>query len=387
MNCMSYTASKFHLILCLSLAVYTVHLQLKSFNDNKDTSSVLYKSIIAEENDVYPTWSVCFQFWYGKSFTLDSGSGGQQEITSYMYWKMLMGEANITSNFSGVEYDESITNFMGWLVGAQFDGKDIWSSDSDNVSSIPFDVAYQDPDRKCFTKKDGIKVGKKRNYDRIALNLYSVVYEPVFIQYYFHQAGQLIKQLAVEFVYELDQSEGLNLIQIYQEKEYTPQKEIQVTQVEILNKRPGANIPCDPDLVNEDMTIIREIIMLVGCIPAYWKRFAALDGSLKYHVPCDEKEQFKKLSSFLPKYGTGNYFAEKTQHLYMQPCKETKAVVRSESTKLVSPRPYVSPTVTYVTEVYKSITNEQAFSSHDLWSQIGGCIGIFLGYSLLQVTQ
>ena len=193
----------------------------------------------------------------------------------------------------------------------------------------------------------------------------------------------------MEFVYELGQVEGLNLIQIYQEKEYTPQKEIQVTQVEILNKRPGANIPCDPDLVNEDMTIIREIIMLVGCIPAYWKRFAVLDGSLKDRVPCDKKEQFKMLSGFLPDYGLGNYFAEHTQHLYMQPCKETRAVVRSVTSNPSSPGHMgvsVYIMITYVAEVYKSITNEQAFSSHDLWSQIGGCIGIFLGYSLLQVT-
>ena len=41
--------------------------------------------------------------------------------------------------------------------------------------------------------------------------------------------------------------------------------------------------------------------------------------------------------------------------------------------------------IDYGTDVYKSITNKRAFSGQDLWSDIGGFVGIFLGFSLLQV--
>ena len=378
MNCMSYAASKFYLILCVSLAVYTVHLQFQSFHENKDTSSVLYKSFTAQEEDEYPTWSVCFQSFFG--------SGGVFGEDNRPYWLMMLGKTNTTSDFASVEYDDIVQNFLGSLSSVEFDGKEIWSYDSDNFSSIPFDVVYQDPNQICFTKNDGINVGKKRNYDRIHIGLNDVSSGGVAVQYYLHQAGQLMKQLEAEFVFELGYSDGYQLRKSYEETGWIPQKEIQVFQVEILNKRPSSNTPCNPELVNEDMAIIREIIMQVGCIPMYWERFAAHDGRLKGHTLCDKKEQFERLLSFLPHYETGNHFAEKTQHLYTQPCKETRTVVRSLQDVSYGCGAHLCPKITYITEVYKLIANEQAFGGSDLWSQLGGCIGIFLGYSLLQVA-
>ena len=38
------------------------------------------------------------------------------------------------------------------------------------------------------------------------------------------------------------------------------------------------------------------------------------------------------------------------------------------------------------TEEFLEIVNNQAYTEYDLWSQIGGIIGIFLGQSILQVT-
>ena len=35
---------------------------------------------------------------------------------------------------------------------------------------------------------------------------------------------------------------------------------------------------------------------------------------------------------------------------------------------------------------YLEIVNNEAYTEYDLWSQIGGIVGIFLGYSILQVT-
>ena len=35
---------------------------------------------------------------------------------------------------------------------------------------------------------------------------------------------------------------------------------------------------------------------------------------------------------------------------------------------------------------FLEIANNVAYPEYDLWSQIGGIVGIFLGYSILQVT-
>ena len=44
-------------------------------------------------------------------------------------------------------------------------------------------------------------------------------------------------------------------------------------------------------------------------------------------------------------------------------------------------------TLQYQTESYRETINNLAFDMATLWSQIGGFIGMFLGFSLLQVPQ
>ena len=43
--------------------------------------------------------------------------------------------------------------------------------------------------------------------------------------------------------------------------------------------------------------------------------------------------------------------------------------------------------IKYLDNKFQEIVNEKAFSFEMFWSSIGGFIGIFLGYSLLQVPQ
>ena len=44
-------------------------------------------------------------------------------------------------------------------------------------------------------------------------------------------------------------------------------------------------------------------------------------------------------------------------------------------------------TINYLVDEYQLIRNSRAFGFESLWSQIGGVVGIFLGYSLLQVPM
>ena len=43
--------------------------------------------------------------------------------------------------------------------------------------------------------------------------------------------------------------------------------------------------------------------------------------------------------------------------------------------------------IEYLTHSYRETANKMAFDMATLWSQIGGFIGMFLGYSLLQVPE
>ena len=43
--------------------------------------------------------------------------------------------------------------------------------------------------------------------------------------------------------------------------------------------------------------------------------------------------------------------------------------------------------LSYTTEDFQEIVNVKAFDVETLWSSVGGFIGIFLGYSLLQIPE
>ena len=80
-----------------------------------------------------------------------------------------------------------------------------------------------------------------------------------------------------------------------------------------------------------------------------------------------------------------HHVAEKTQHLYTPPCKELRTSGKFVNNGFVGYDALILQ-LDYMTNTFKIIVNTQAFSVKDLWSQIGGFIGIFLGYSLLQVN-
>ena len=357
----------------------------------------MYKRFATEKQDMYPTWSICFRSYAGSLFTFDSDrtkptlylTEEQRKLNS-RYRLILLGKANITGDISTVEYDDAVQDVLASLrkgsLNSQilFDGKTVWQYPADNASALPFDIAYQDPNMMCFTKRDEIKLGKRREHDEIQMGLYHLYNQVVDVQFYFHQAGQLMKLLEIGYLHLLDLKARTELLNEYLGERETPALDYQATQVEILHKRPSANDRCDPELKDEDTMIRKEIIKLVGCIPTYWSRFAVLDKTLKHFSRCETKEQLQKFSMFLPHFKKGNRFAEKTQHLYSPPCQETRTVGRAVRNAFAS-GPVLIQDIIYITDVYKFITNNHAFSGYDLWSQIGGFVGIFLGCSLLQV--
>ena len=73
---------------------------------------------------------------------------------------------------------------------------------------------------------------------------------------------------------------------------------------------------------------------------------------------------------------------------YNPPCDEALIIVKGENKKSTRDERYsVSISIMYTTETYQEIRNEKAFGIEALGSGVGGFIGIFLGYSLLQVPE
>ena len=82
----------------------------------------------------------------------------------------------------------------------------------------------------------------------------------------------------------------------------------------------------------------------------------------------------------------GNTNLQNGTMLYEQPCNEMKilASINKRDVRTVDHKLWLG--FHYDADEFLEIVNNEAYTEYDLWSQIGGIVGIFLGYSILQVT-
>ena len=89
-----------------------------------------------------------------------------------------------------------------------------------------------------------------------------------------------------------------------------------------------------------------------------------------------------------------------TKNWYTQPCTKMSTIVTMadpviETSGVVSDLLFTGSkqgfriefTLEYLTESYRETITKLAFNMATLWSQVGGFIGMFLGYSLLQLPE
>ena len=124
---------------------------------------------------------------------------------------------------------------------------------------------------------------------------------------------------------------------------------------------------------------------ILGCFPSYWERFLTIESMNDLNIPrCKSKKQYLFFSEYLlPEDDTNNV----TKH-YLQPCNHltTEVRVTKEVKDVRSRKNYrLRFQINYNTEMYRESINRKSCTLGNLWSSIGGFIGIFLGYSLMQV--
>ena len=76
--------------------------------------------------------------------------------------------------------------------------------------------------------------------------------------------------------------------------------------------------------------------------------------------------------------------------LYKPPCDEMSAVTNFYQRHLKEGKKgskQLDITVYYLKHYFQEITNREAFGFEAFWSSVGGFIGIFLGYSLMQLPD
>ena len=386
---------------CFFATSYMANSQIMRWLENQDASTIEFKRFNLSPDDKYPDISICFTGhnlnWYEDDSVFNTFG-----VTTAVYEQMLKGiegfayDYNSTSKlFRKIRVEnkdwhlEDVERFQikasTLVTGLEYITEDDSTSIAygkhkygKHVSRIPLQPSLKTPDTICFTRKSNDVPDSLRVYDLLRFNrsiLGHGKYEDTEVQLFVHYPQQLVRS----FHRPVYKSTFGDIRRTPKHGNKNPWKKllrIAISKVTVLRKRPGSNVPCDDKLVNDDVEFQREIMERIKCIPIYWKYNSGSNLDLKI---CNTSEDLKKAYYNLNHYKT--IFAT-----YDPPCTSIEVGSRyDKEEETESEDPQIR--FLYTESVYQEITNTEKFGFESFVSGLGGFVGIFLGYSILQLPE
>ena len=369
------------------------------------------------ENDLaYPTFSLCLYHKGGGIFQ----TGRSDKLCSYPcnnktyreanyiarkycikhcspmeYYHMLRGNKEDEHNLSSIPFENkamSIDSITQEFHTQLKTGSKIRKIQFGFVkSNHTFMKSYQDPYHACVTKDGFLQNLVKRDYIELDIITLLALADPD-IYVFVHQKGRFLTVLEHPHVVIANKA----LVDAKRKNKYgfVYDVNLRINTVEVLSKRPNAFIPCDEFLHDEDNLWINKAIEVIGCLPPFFKRFfrnSSSNDKRTISSVCNKNQ----LTNYEQEYAAKFYFGNISK-LYNEPCYQATSVVslaqsliplenEYRSTFATASQMNVKIEIEYAMKGYKKATNHRSFGMLSLWSQIGGFVGMFLGYSLLQL--
>ena len=383
---MNWKRLSFRLI-CLVILTFLVGLEFQKYLENHDVSATTYKSFKHHKQDVYPTFSFCIVSYSGRLF-----EGVLGNFTTF-YWKFLVGktddENKINVNlFNTIDYDDVVIDLKSVvqrykrktkIVGGRFQTETFFDFDKS------FEVIYQDPNRICLTRKAIDSERRIFKYDLVELNATWLHGDRSEGHAYIHQKGQLIRSLTKPAFTLFGNQLHRGKLKNHRGFQYAIK--MRNNAIEVLRKRSNSVEKCDDTLMDDNSRWRKTFIEKIQCLPTYMKRFTDatdLKNNLQRLPKCN-LIQYGIIDKFFGPYDD----FEATSKFYTGPCTQMSSLVTTiESLKHFEDTNDTSIILKFEYETrYKETINKRAFQVSDLLSQMGGIIGVILGYSLLQVPE
>ena len=357
---------------------------------NKDSSIISQKTFNDGPDNMYPTFSICLKgndiYWRNEQDLFDMSG-----MTSLQYSNMLKGENGLRykynettrlyfkehindSSILKLEYTGMFLQSSDVIVGTHFLALDNIQSTrygygerAANLQDIPFHIGHQAADEICFTRNSSFESGLKRVYDEVLLNrmlLNTGNHRRLETKIIFHYPGQLIERLnSPTHQIKLENMDHKNMFW-----------EGKITQVSVLKNRPDHFLYCYDGIVSDDTRFRYEVIRNVKCLPPYWKNIDHDNDEMNF---CESIESFKEIQNMISSY---------KETLKDRSCTSMATLVLQDKT-FREDVTHITIKVSYMEQSYQETENIQDFSFESFFSSLGGFIGIFLGYSMLQIPE
>ena len=369
----------FKLILFI-LLVFMVYEQLKIYISNDDVSSLLYKKFKHHQQDVYPTFSVCIVLYDGILFQHALGN------LSKPYWNFIRGAGkrdDYEEKFLNFKYEQVVMDVRNMFQKYQRKSKGMNGKTTTQKFfefETVFQVSHQNPNRICFTKKEVEEDPQLIKYDLLKLRYQQLPLIKSECHVYIHHKGQLIRSLTKPTILLFGKQLANGKLKGNQGFQYVLR--MRSNAMEVLRRRPDANYKCNITLKDDDSKWRQTIFEENQCIPAFMERF--VQDEYNHYPECNFSQHKKVVYDYSP-YDD----FEAAAKLYSPPCSEIGNIVTTNEdvtrfddenvTNLILKFEY--------SKDYRETVNARSFNVYDLWSQIGGVVGIIVGYNMAQIPD
>ena len=373
---------------CGSFLSYTIVLQFLRYYENADTPKISFKQLHdTAQDDVYPDITICFTgpvntnnplrgniyngTYLQKYHSLNKSQYNDLLIGSEMVWN----EMKTPTGMAYVDFDEALLNMelSSYVL--------MLPSGMSNITKKQLiRKSFQIPGMVCFTRTFGAYLtGILVVTEKFRMNLnFKAIFATVFV----HYPGQMLRA-----IFGRDRSYRAAIEVASSTQNLTNDYEVKLSQMSVLKMRPDSVDPCDPT-PTDDMRFWEELFSRIPCLPSYWKWFSPPNSTLHN---CNDLKQFSVLNKFtwveprmLQLKETENLISS-----FMAPCNEMGISVSSQAIarRQLNSKSSVEIKLTYNMQKYQEIRNERDFGMETLWSCIGGYLGLFIGYGVLDMLD
>ena len=378
---------------CFVLAIYMSYLQCSRYVANGDVSVISFRTFNLEKQDTYPSYSMCLKGLDGEIFKEKEikaiWDNVENSKASIMYQDALRGGGNFSRQAIIMDFDNFTVDFLEEIfVSLQTYTKDGKIYDVGTLYN-----SYQDSNYICTTRDVPFEKDLLINKDQVMLDPQKIVNEKLSLMIFLHQMGGLTKSLlsGQEPLIELKYQDFLELFglfeSLYESKTFYT-ADVRIDQVEVLRKRADSVVPCHEieEKDNEDFEWMLRVMTDVGCVPIFWKKLFAEEIEQKGKIElkdCTDALQYSKVDNY-----TSRYNIMKKISPNLQPCKQSSIFANLDIHYVSNEAKHeLLLRVSHINGEYKQTLNVRSFDEETLLSTVGGYIGIFLGYSLLQLPS
>ena len=371
----------FHLI-CIVLTVSLLGYCSLKFSRNESTSMVDFRSYHESEKDIYPSISLCFKDMgnsYGiyKTDTLNQ-TYGITDPSSYI--KLLEGD-NWDSSLLQIDYDKVTMNLEDYIESISIHtnthtAPPIYNWDANSNNIFPFRTTFRQSRAKCFSFDFSLQripeiKGSKKTPKKVRvfeINTKGLASLDVSMVYFAHYPNQLRRTspLTVENVKHAGVISGKLMT-----------KHFWIDNLEVIRRRNTLNTPCIEDSKNWDQQVLTKMFDEEKCRPPH---------SNKEEYPiCRNKNSLQKLNPDLVAFYDPDFVDR-----FIEPCDEVQSV--SYNIEEFNKEPNTSIDSTNILFLfkygkYKDIRHIRSFDVESLIGNMGGYVGLFLGFAIWQVPD